>query len=31
MEAAVLGFPHDVKGEAIYAFVTLARLLNLLG
>jgi len=22
-EAAVVGFPHDVKGEAIYAFVTL--------
>jgi len=22
-EAAVVGFPHDIKGEAIYAFVTL--------
>ena len=22
-EAAVVGFPHDVKGEAIYAYVTL--------
>lgn len=22
-EAAVVGFPHDVKGEAIYAFATL--------
>jgi acetyl-CoA synthetase len=23
-EAAVVGFPHDVKGNAIYAFVTLS-------
>ena len=22
-EAAVVGFPHDIKGEGIYAFVTL--------
>ena len=22
-EAAVVGYPHDIKGEAIYAFVTL--------
>jgi acetyl-CoA synthetase len=22
-EAAVVGFPHDIKGQAIYAFVTL--------
>lgn len=24
-EAAVVGFPHDIKGEGIYAFVTLKR------
>ena len=24
-EAAVVGFPHDIKGEGIYAFVTLVR------
>ena len=24
-EAAVVGFPHPIKGEAIYAFVTLAQ------
>jgi len=22
-EAAVVGFPHDIKGEGIYAYVTL--------
>ena len=24
-EAAVVGFPHDVKGQGIYAYVTLKR------
>ena len=24
-EAAVVGFPHDIKGEGIYAYVTLVR------
>ena len=24
-EAAVVGFPHDIKGEGIYAFVTLMQ------
>ncbi|MCB1214599.1 MAG: acetyl-coenzyme A synthetase, partial [Deltaproteobacteria bacterium] len=25
MEAAVVGFPHEVKGQGIYAFITLAE------
>jgi acetyl-CoA synthetase len=27
-EAAVIGYPHEVKGEAIYAFVTLKEGVN---
>ena len=27
-EAAVVGFPHEIKGEAIYAFVTLKEGVN---
>jgi len=24
-EAAVVGYPHDIKGEGIYAYVTLVQ------